>query len=81
MSAPPYVTSSPSWRPAGHYASLGGSPIGAASRDDGGRLYSPIDPATVTAELTTAALLLDTEERSLSSDGPVHRLIARLPEV
>jgi len=54
---------------------------GAASRYHDGRLYSPVDPATVTAELTsTAALLLDTEERSLSLDGTVHRLIARLPE-
>ena len=53
---------------------------GAASRGHDGRLCSPIEPATVTAELTTAALLLDTEEQSLSSDGTVHRLIARLPE-
>jgi hypothetical protein len=54
---------------------------GAASRDHDGRLYSPIDPAPVTAELTTtAALLLDTEERSLASDGIVHRLRACLPE-
>jgi predicted methyltransferase len=53
---------------------------GAASRDHDGRLYSPIDPATVTAELTAAALLLDIEERSLASDGTVHRLRARLPQ-
>ena len=39
-----------------------------------------LDPATVTAELTAAALLLDIEERSLASDGTVHRLRARLPE-
>jgi SAM-dependent methyltransferase len=53
---------------------------GAASRDRDGRLYSRVDPATVTAELTAAALLHDTEEQSLSSGRTVHRLIARLPE-
>jgi SAM-dependent methyltransferase len=51
----------------------------AGERDRHGRLYAPVDHATVVQELGGAAILFDEEAVSASSGNRIHRVVARKP--